>query len=150
MRHVNGAGLELIKRFEGFSPIPYADVAGKMTVGYGHLIRHGERWECISEHQAEALLRRDLVMAERAVERFITCPLGDDPFAALVSFTFNMGVGALQRSTLRQKINRGEHEDVPQELRRWVWAGGKRWSGLLRRREAEIALYQKGNSSLRA
>lgn len=146
MRRVNEAGLELIKRFEGFSPIPYADVVGKMTIGYGHLIRHGERWERISAEQAQELLREDVVAAERAVERFITCPLRDNQFAALVSFTFNMGAGALQRSALRQKVNRGELEDVPQELRRWVWAGGRRWQGLIRRREAEIALYQKGNS----
>lgn len=145
MRRVNEAGLELIKRFEGFSPVPYADVAGKMTIGYGHLIRPGEQWERLDKAQAEDMLRRDVGVAERAVERFIRLPLEDNPFAALVSFTFNMGAGALQRSTLRQKINRGEDGDVPQELRRWVWAGGKRWSGLLHRREAEIALYQKRN-----
>ena len=87
-------------------------------------------------------------MAERAVERFITCPLEDNPFSALVSFAFNMGAGALQRSTLRQKINRGEHEAVPKELRRWVWAGGRRYAGLMKRREAEIILYHKENSFL--
>lgn len=145
MRRVNEEGLELIKRFEGFSSVPYADVAGKMTIGYGHLICPGERLEQVSEAQAEELLRQDVGIAERAMERFIICPLEDNPFSALVSFTFNMGVGALQRSTLRQKINRGEHEEVPKELRRWVWAGGRRYVGLLRRREAEIILYQKEN-----
>lgn len=63
-------------------------------------------------------------------------------FDALVSFTFNLGGGALQRSTLRRKVNREEHEDVPREFLRWVWAGGRKLRGLVRRREAEALLYQ--------
>lgn len=141
MRYINNKGLELIKAFEGFSPIPYADVAGKMTIGYGHLMQPGEQWEYVSEHEAEALLRNDVRKAESAVERFFHAQLNDNQFAALVSFCFNVGAGALQRSTLRQKINREEHQCVPQELRRWVYSGGKRWPGLLLRREAEINLY---------
>ena len=62
-------------------------------------------------------------------------------FDALGSFTFNLGTGALQRSTLRRKVNREEHDAVPAEFRRWVWAGGRRLKGLIRRREAEAALY---------
>lgn len=141
MRYINDKGLAQIKVFEGFSPVPYADLAGKMTIGYGHLLREGEAWECISEAEAEVLLRSDLSKAECAVERLIRVNLHDNQFAALVSFCFNLGAGALQRSALRQKINREEHESVPQEMRRWVFAGGKRWPGLLRRREAEIRLY---------
>lgn len=53
----------------------------------------------------------------------------------------NLGAGALQRSTLRRKVNRGEHSLVPREFRRWVWAGGRRLRGLIRRREAEVGLY---------
>lgn len=140
-RAINAAGLALIKRFEGFSPTVYADAAGLATIGYGHLLREGETWERISKPQAEALLRQDVAVAERAVCRFIHVPLHNNQFAALVSFTFNLGAGALQRSTLRQKINREEHAAVPEELRRWVWAGGQRQRGLQRRREAEIALY---------
>lgn len=142
-RAINAAGLALIKRFEGFSPTVYADAAGLPTIGYGHLLREGEAWERISKQQAEALLRQDVAVAQRAVCRFIRVPLHDNQFAALVSFTFNLGAGALQRSTLRQKINRGEHVAVPEELRRWVWAGGKRQRGLQCRREAEIALYNR-------
>lgn len=141
MRQICEEGLALIKRFEGFSAEPYADVAGKMTVGYGHLLRDEEQQTTLTKAQAGELLRQDLVVAERAVQRFITVELTDFQFAALVSFTFNLGAGALQRSTLRQVVNRDEHMRVAYELRRWVWAGGKKWLGLLRRREAEICLY---------
>ena len=63
------------------------------------------------------------------------------PFDALVSFAFNLGAGALQRSTLRRKVNREEHAAVPAEFRRWIWAGGRRLNGLVWRREAEAVLY---------
>lgn len=140
-REVNRAGLELIKEFEGFSAQAYADVVGKRTIGFGHLLRAGENWQHITKAQAEQLLQQDLQEAQRAVGRLISAPLSDNAFSALVSFAFNLGGGALQRSTLRQKINRGEVEDVAREWRRWVWAGGRRWPGLLRRRDAEIMLY---------
>ena len=73
--------------------------------------------------------------------RLISVPLTVGQFDALVSFTFNLGAGALQRSTLRRKVNLGEHESVPAELMKWVWAAGKRLPGLVRRRQAEGAAY---------
>ena len=63
---------------------------------------------------------------------------------ALGSFTFNLGAGALQRSTLRRKVNREEHSSVPSEFRRWVWAGGRKLTGLIHRREAAAGLYAGG------
>jgi lysozyme len=143
MRRINAEGLALIKRFEGFSATVYRDVAGKETIGYGHLIGEGEVFGRIDESQAEALLRQDVQVAERAVARLIHVPLQDSQFAALVSFTYNLGGGALQRSTLRQCINRNEDDRVPAQWLRWVWAGGRRWPGLLRRREAELHLYMR-------
>lgn len=140
-RRVHEAGLALIKEFEGFSPVVYRDVAGKATIGYGHLLREGEQRQQISEAEAEELLLKDVAVAERAVCRLVQPHLSEGQYAALVSFTFNLGAGALQRSTLRQKVNRGEHDEVPQELLRWVWAGGRRWHGLERRRRAEAMLY---------
>ncbi len=76
--------------------------------------------------------------------RLIRVPFEDGRFDALASFTFNLGAGALQRSTLRRKVNREEHDAVPREFRRWVWAGGRKLKGLVRRREAEAALYVAG------
>lgn len=91
----------------------------------------------IGEDEAEGLLRRDVGIAERSVLRFISVPLTDGQFDALVSFAFNVGAGGLQRSTLRRKVNREEHALVPAEFLKWVWAGGRKLRGLVRRREAE-------------
>ena len=77
-------------------------------------------------------------IAERAVLRLIKVPLTDGQFDALVSFTFNLSSGALQRSTLRRKVNREEHEEVPAEFMRWVWVGGRKLRGLVRRRETVL------------
>ncbi|MET0155769.1 MAG: lysozyme [Rickettsiales bacterium] len=144
MRHITQHGINLIKRFEGFEPRIYLDAAGLPTIGYGHLLRPGEAEmfvNGISEAAGEALLIKDVLLAEQAVLRLITVPLTDGQFDALVSFTFNLGGGALQRSTLRRKVNREEHDAVPPEFLRWVWAGGKKLRGLVRRREAEAAFY---------
>ncbi len=137
-------GIDLIKRFEGFEPEIYLDAAGLPTIGYGHLLRPGEDKMFaggISEAAGEALLIKDVGIAERAVIRLICVPLTDGQFDALVSFTFNLGSGALQRSTLRRKVNREEHEEVPAEFMRWVWAGGRKLRGLVRRRKAEANFY---------
>lgn len=144
MRHITQEGLNLIKRFEGFEPEIYLDAAGLPTIGYGHLIRKGEHKmfeNGISQAAGEALLIKDVLLAEQAVCRLISVPLTNGQFDALVSFTFNLGGGALQRSTLRRKINREEHEEVPAEFMRWVWAGGRKLRGLIRRRSAEAMLY---------
>jgi lysozyme len=142
MRHITQDGIDLIKRFEGFSPTVYICPAGYPTIGYGHLVREAERYEQgITEAEAEELLRRDVHAAESAVLRLIDVPLTDGQFDALVSFTFNLGAGALQRSTLRRKVNCQAHSEVPEQFKRWVWAGGQKLNGLIRRRNAESYLY---------
>ena len=113
-----------------------------LTIGYGRVIHPGEHVDELTEPQASALLAADLTEAERSVLRYVDVPLTDGQFDALVSFTFNLGGGALQRSTLRRKVNREEHADVPAEFMKWVWAGGKKLKGLIRRRSAESLLYQ--------
>lgn len=140
MRSINQEGLDLIKAFEGFSETPYTCPAGIRTIGYGHT-GSGVRLNSISREQAESLLRADVRSAERSVLRLINVPLTDGAFGALVSFTFNLGGGALQRSTLRAKLNRGEYEDAANEFPKWVFAGGKKLNGLVRRREAERQLF---------
>ena len=150
MRHVTEEGLDLIKRFEGFSPTIYICPAGYPTIGYGHVVLAHEQDQFaagITQAEATELLRKDVRIAERAVLRLISVPLTDGQFDALVSFTFNLGAGALQRSTLRRKVNRGEHESVPAELMKWVWAAGKRLPGLVLRRHSEAQNYQNGQSA---
>lgn len=142
MRHITQDGIDLIKRFEGFSRTVYFCPAGYPTIGYGHVVKDGEDFSNgIMEGEAEELLCQDAVIAERTVLRLINVPLTDGQFDALVSFTYNLGGGALQRSTLRRKINLEEHAEVPEQFMRWVWAGGRKLKGLVRRREAESRLY---------
>jgi GH24 family phage-related lysozyme (muramidase) len=147
MRNIGPNGLALIKRFEGFVAQPYLCPAGFLTIGYGHRVHLSERKAMqngITPAAAEELLLRDVAAAGRAVLRLIEVPLLNSQYDALVSFTFNLGSAALQRSTLRQKINRNEHLDVPAELLKWVWAGGRKLPGLVARRAAEGARYWEG------
>jgi lysozyme len=146
MRHITEVGLRLIEAFEAFMPTPYLCPAGYWTIGYGHLLV-GDRasWPTsISQEEAEALLEADVRKAEGAVLRLIRVPLSNEQFDALVSFTFNLGGGALQRSRLRSMVNREDHTEVPEEFLRWVRAGGKVLRGLVRRRAAEGRLYGTG------
>lgn len=142
MRHITHNGLTLIKQFEGFRAEPYLCPGGYWTIGYGHVIKNPKDYPySLTNDEALELLMQDVVRAESAVLCLIRVPLTKGQFDALVSFTFNLGSGALQRSTLRRKINRGEYTDAPAEFMKWVWAGGRKLNGLIRRREAEAALY---------
>jgi len=142
------SAVDLAKRFEGFHRVPKADPmrahpyvcpAGYWTIGYGHLCDPAH--PPITLAQAEAYLAADLVMALNATLRW--CPvLATEPMrlAAIVDFTFNLGAGRLQTSTLRRRINQRDWIAAAAELRRWVYGGGKVLPGLFARREAEVAL----------
>lgn len=146
MRHVTPDGLALVKRFEGFSPTPYLCPANRWTIGFGSTrgldgLPVTAATAPITSEEADALLARDLEDAERAVLRLIKVPLTDGQFDALCDFAFNLGSGSLQRSTLRAKVNRGEHGDVPGEFLKWCRGGGRILPGLVRRRRAEAERY---------
>ncbi|MFH1058872.1 MAG: lysozyme [Pseudomonadota bacterium] len=144
-RPLNQAGVDLVKRSEGFSPKTYTCPAGHPTIGFGHRIRAGEVFEePLSQAQAEDLLRADLAEAAGAVQRLVTAPLSDDQFAALVDFTFNLGAGNLQKSTLLKKLNAGDYAGAGAEFGRWVKSGGQTLPGLVTRRAAEAALFAGG------
>lgn len=149
MSGVPKVAVDLAKRFEGFHRVPKSDPdrahpyicpAGFWTIGYGHLCDHTH--PPISEAEGEAYLARDLVTALDATLRF--CPvLATQPegrLAAIVDFTFNLGAGRLQTSTLRRRVNQQDWIAVGQELRRWVYGGGKVLPGLVTRRSAEVVL----------
>ena len=145
MRHrsISREGREFIARWEGFRATRYLDVAGLPTIGWGHLIRPGEPIpDPITEGEANELLARDLYSTERSILRLVETPLNDGQFAALVSFAFNLGSGALQRSRLRACVNRGDMDAAAREFPRWCLAGGRRIPGLLRRRLAEAEMFQ--------
>jgi len=135
-------GIAFIKQFESLRLYPYKCSGGWWTIGYGHAISRLEqpKW-IISEEEADRILEKDLDVTERAISRLIRVALNQNQFDALSSFTFNLGSGALQRSTLRQKINRGEYSDAADEFNRWVLAAGRRLAGLVRRRMAERLMF---------
>lgn len=141
MRKTNQAGIQLIKKFEGFSHTPYICPAGYWTIGYGHRIPDSSTSNGISESDAEMLLRKDLNTAELAVRRLIKVELTENQFSALVSFVFNLGSGRLQSSTLRMKLNRGDYEGAANEFLRWTKGGGRTLKGLVVRRQAERELF---------
>lgn len=141
MRRTNQTGLDLIKQVEGWRDTAYRCPAGVWTIGYGHTkdVYEGQR---ITREKGESLLRDDLNQAERAVEKLINVPLGDNQFAALVCFTYNVGSGSLEKSTLRRLLNGGDYGSVPDQLMRWNKVGGKEYAGLTRRRRAEGDLWR--------
>ena len=146
MRPIPETAVGLAKEFEGLRLEPYRDAAGFPTVGYGHLLARDraaplDHWPAIDKAEAERLLAVDLASAAGSVSRLIEVPLADAQYAALIDFAFNCGAGNLQASTLRRLVNREDHAAVPDELLKWIWAGGVRLRGLIRRRAAEGALY---------
>ncbi len=140
-RFINQQGIELIKSLEGFRSEPYVCAGGYLTIGYGHKLLPSDSYKIVSPEKAQQILENDLRRIERLVLKYINVGINDDQFAALVSFTFNVGAAALQRSTLRQKINYGYYEDGAKEFLKWVYAGGKKIMGLVRRRRLESELF---------
>ena len=141
-RQINQAGLDLIKNFEGLRLQAYICPGGIWTIGYGHTkdVRPGQY---IKQSQAEVYLRQDLERFEAAVERIVRYPLTDNQFAAVVSLTFNIGEAALARSTIAKYLNQGMLSQAALQFDRWVYAGGKKLQGLVRRRRAEQQLFLK-------
>lgn len=149
MIEIPKSAIDLAKRFEGFerkakrgveiTAIPYICPAGFWTIGYGHLC--DPKHPPITEREAAVYLTHDLQSALAATLRY--CPvLATEPegrLAAIVDFTFNLGAGRLQTSTLRRRVNQRDWVAAGQELRRWVYGGGRVLPGLVTRREAEAA-----------
>ena len=136
------SGIALIKSFEGFSATPYKDIAGLLTIGYGHLILPNEHFGAISSVEADALMRKDVAeKAEYFVNKFVTVDLLQNEFDALVSFTYNVGGANFQKSTLLKVLNLGQKENVPKELLKWDFAGGHKSDAILKRRQQEAKLF---------
>jgi GH24 family phage-related lysozyme (muramidase) len=149
---INGAGLEIIKTFEGLRTAAYPDpgTGGEpWTIGYGHTSAAGPPSVYpglkITVQEAEEILKRDLAVFEQAVASAVKTDLTENQFSALVSFTFNVGAGAFRDSTLLRKLNAGDSAGAANEFLRWVYAGGKVMAGLQRRRKAERALFLSQN-----
>jgi lysozyme len=140
--HLSSAGLDLLKKSEGFRDHIYEDVAGFRTVGFGHRLVAGEAHPTgITIAEGEAILSRDLATAESAVERLVKVPLTQGQFDALVDFVFNLGAERLASSTLLVYLNSGKFADAAWQLLAWDHVGSQEISGLKARREAEFKLW---------
>lgn len=142
---INKAGLELVKHFEGLRLEAYLDPVGIWTIGWGHTGSDVYPGQKITEKQAEALLAADLTLHEKFVSDKVTVKINANQLAALTSFAFNAGNGALASSTLLKKLNSGDMDGAAKEFHRWVKGtiGGvkKALPGLVRRRKAEAELF---------
>lgn len=133
--------IDFLRGEEGCVLYPYKDIAGYWTIGIGHLIKPGENFSAITNQEASDLLCWDLQIAAASIHRLVKRELGNNQYAALLSFAFNLGGGTLQRSTLLKKCNRLEDDDVPAEFMKYVYASGKKVTGLIKRRAGEAKLY---------
>ena len=158
---VSAAAIRMIKHHEGVRTRPYRCPALLWTVGVGHVIdpshaavKYEERrslpipdgWDrVLSMDEVDAILAQDLNRFERGVARLCPAALNSQGvFDALVSFSFNVGLGNLQRSGLRMKTNRGEFQDAAEEFMKWTKAAGRVLPGLVKRRQDERAMYLSG------
>jgi|TARA_R100000306_G_C4375093_1_gene141621 lysozyme len=143
---VNESGLEIIKHFEGWSSSAYICPAGYISIGYGSCwddkgIRITDSHPDITRDTGTAYLKREVSHVEKAIERLITAELTENMFSAIGSLAYNIGTGALQRSTLRMKLNRGNYIGASQEFPKWRRGGGKILKGLVLRRAKEKELF---------
>jgi len=154
---VSDKAIEMIKHHEGVRFKPYQCPAKLWTIGVGHVLypdqgkipvdQRGtyalrpEDNRQFSKEEVDGILRNDLDRFERGVEKFCPVALTQGQFDGLVSFSFNVGLGTLQRSTLRQKVLRGDKEGAAEELLKYCMAGGKVLKGLQNRRLDERALF---------
>ena len=136
--------IELIKKYEGFSSKAYLCPANVWTIGYGTTRVDGKpvtSGMTCTEQQAEEYLKNDLQVFAKAINRLVKVPLTDNQFSALLSFTYNLGVGALEKSTLLKKLNEGSYGAAQAEFLKWIRAGGKILPGLVCRRGEEAELF---------
>ncbi|WP_169294751.1 lysozyme [Advenella sp. EE-W14] len=125
-----------VSDFEGRSNKAYRDVVGIPTIcdGYTHGVKMGDYK---TDAECDALLRKELQASFSVVDSAVKVSISEPTKAALASFVYNVGAGAFRSSTLLKKLNSGDRIGACNELKRWVYAGGKKWNGLIKRRDAE-------------
>jgi GH24 family phage-related lysozyme (muramidase) len=144
-----------LKTSEGFEAKPYNDSAGHCTIGYGHLLHkgactdedfenHKDGW---TEDYANKVFDKDIIEHEEDVKKHVKVDLTQGEYDALVHFAYNIGGDEFKNSTLLEKLNAGDYNSVPEEMRRWIniTVNGKKQEseGLKKRREREIEMYKK-------
>lgn len=138
---VTQAGLDLIKQYEGWRERAYRDPVGIWTIGYGHTTMAGPPKVVpglkITKQEGEEILARDVEKFAEGVRKLIKTKVSDEQFSALVSFAYNVGLGAFEGSSVLRYVNQGNFIGVPGRLALWTKAGGKTLPGLVKRRAAE-------------
>lgn len=129
---------------EGSVPVPYYDVAGVLTVCNGHTGSDIVPGKTYSENECRYLLNKDLSSVAAQIDPYITRPVPDTTRAALYTFAYNVGATSFKNSTLLRLLNRGDTAGACDQLRRWIYAGGRKWQGLLNRREIEREVCMMG------
>ena len=135
------AGTTLLKYFEGCETVAYQDSVGVWTIGYGHTKGVVEGMT-ITEAEADSMLSKELKEYESYVENMVEVELTQEQFDALTVWVYNLGPTNFRNSTLLKKLNSGDYSAVPTEIKRWNKAGGKVLKGLVKRREAEAAMFE--------
>ena len=138
---ISQEGLSLIKKFEGCELEAYKCAAGVWTTGYGSTkgVKEGDT---ITQENADNLLNHEMSEYEGYVNNMVTSDLKQNEFDALVSWVYNLGPNNLSSSTLLQRLNNKDWDDIPNQIKRWNKAGGEVKQGLVRRREAEALLFE--------
>jgi lysozyme len=140
---INDKGKALVKRFEGLRLEAYKCPANVWTIGYGSTGPHVKRDMAITPGEAERLLDKDLERFEVGVEAMLCgVPTSEDEYSAMVSLAFNIGLGAFATSTLLKRHKAGNKVGAAKSFLSWIYAAKKPLPGLIRRREAEKALYE--------
>ena len=134
--------IDLVKFFEGFEPKAYLCPANVWTIGYGRT-KNVKEGDVVNEMQAERDLLEELEEFGEQVLNTVQVPLLQNQFDALTSWTYNLGVGNLQSSTLLKELNSRKYIAAGKEILRWNKAGGKVLAGLTRRRESEARLWAR-------
>lgn len=140
------SGIELIKRYEGFRPEPYLDAVGVPTIGYGFTYYPNGKKVTMNDNPISTSfaleLLKEIVKPFENVVNSVSENLNQNQFDALVSFSYNVGIGALTKSTLAKKVKvNPKDESISYEFSRWNKAGGRVLAGLTRRRKEEAELY---------
>ncbi len=138
---ISRQGIELIKTFEGFEPEVYFDAVGYKTIGYGTRVYGNVKITSVTKQEAEQLLVAECIKIEKTINPHIKIKLLQNQLDAILSFCYNVGAYNLISSTLRQKLNRYEIQGAADEFLRWVYAGGKKLNGLVRRRQEERIMF---------
>lgn len=135
--NISQSGIDLIKYFEGCRLEAYKCPAGVWTIGYGHTGKDVTQGLKITQEKADDLLKSDLLIHCRNVEKLVKVPINQNQFNALVSFEFNVGCVAFANSTLLRLLNDGKYTDAAAQFDRWVYAGKAKCMGLINRRLVE-------------